>query len=589
MATARQEASDAITGAGIAIEGCDEALVAGLRSGKRQAFEEFVALYQTSVFNLALRILQQREDARDVAQEVFLKAYRTLPSQRGELRLRPWVYRVTVNACYDHLRACRRRPLAGEADVELSEEPVDQVEQAELARLFRDSLRTLPPRQQIALLLKDVHGLPHCEIAESLGISRGSAEVLLFRARHSFRRSFTSLTAEPDRAVACTFAERAAAEAVGGRLSDVRRRHVLHHAEHCPDCRRTVKGWSGAAVGLGIALPLVAVELFHTSSAAAALAGVAAASSAAAAGSAVGAAGAALLASASGSAAGASAAAAAAGAAATLAAPAVSAGLIAKISTLLTAKAATVAAATTCVLTAGSVTAYEVQQQATPVRGPGPTVAAAADRAGTATKPANAPATARRGSQGTSRAGASAASSAAAVGLSVIHIKATTSVHDQASRIAGGHAATGGRKPGTGGVPHVHMPAVGQAHTEAMRIRSARRHRGMVIEPGGRNGRHQQRPRLHGPQTGQVPRRVKPAAVPRTRPASLRNLDRVSTRPAQRVRGVRAHDAAKPVRGRDSARLPRTQAAGADGCATALQRRVSPRRPSERSPLRRPH
>ena len=581
MATARQEASDAITGAGIAVESCDEALVAGLRAGKHAAFEEFVALYQTSIFNLALRILQQREDARDVAQEVFLKAYRQLPSQSGELRLRPWVYRVTVNACYDHMRACRRRPLPGDADVELREEPVDQVEQAELARLFRDSLRTLPPRQQIALLLKDVHGLPHCEIAESLGISRGSAEVLLFRARHSFRRSFTSLTAEPERTAACTVAERAAAEAVGGRLSDARRRHILHHAEHCPDCRRTVKGWSGAAVGLGIALPLVAVELFHTSSAAAALAGVAAASSAAAAGSAAGAAGAALLVSASGSAAGASAAAAAAGAAATLAAPAMSAGLIAKISTLLTAKAATVAAATTCLLTAGSVTAYEVQQQATPVRAPGPTVAAAADRAGVTKKPANAPAMARRGSQG----GGAVASSGASSGLAVIHIRATATVHDQASRIAGGRVPVRGQKAWAGGVTHVHIPLAGHVHTEAMRIRSPRRHRGQVTELGSRNGWHRQRPQPQGPQTAPAPPRGGPAPAPHTHSAPVMDVKRVPNRPAQRIRGERAHDDARPSRGPGLG----AEVAPGDGRAAALRRPVSLRRPSGTAPLRRPH
>jgi len=138
-----------------------------------------------------------------------------------------------------------------------------------------------------------------------------------------------------------------------------------------------------------------------------------------------------------------------------------SAGLIAKISTLLTAKAATVAAATTCLLTAGSVTAYEVQQQATPVRAPGPTVAAAADRAGVTKKPANAPAMARRGSQG----GGAVASSGASSGLAVIHIRATATVHDQASRIAGGRVPVRGQKAWAGGVTHVHIPLAGHVHT----------------------------------------------------------------------------------------------------------------------------
>jgi RNA polymerase sigma-70 factor, ECF subfamily len=559
MATARQDASDAITGAGIAVESCDEALVAGLRSGKHEAFEEFVAIYQTSIFNLALRILQHREDARDVAQEVFLKAYRQLPSQHGDLRLRPWVYRVTVNACYDHMRACRRRPLPGESDVELREEPVDQVEQAELARLFRDSLRTLPPRQQIALLLKDVHGLPHCEIAESLGISRGSAEVLLFRARHSFRRTFTSLTAEPERAVACTFADRMAAEAVGGRLTEARRKRILQHAEHCPECHSTVKGWSGAAVGLGIALPLVTFELFHTSSAAAAVASMAGASSAVAAGgAAAGAAGAgaALLASASGSAAGASAAACGAAGAAALTAPAVSAGLLAKISTLLTAKAVTVAAATTCVLTAGTVTAYEAQQA--PLKQAGPTVAAAA-ALGLTTKPTNAPSSARRGDQG----GGASVSTAGSTAIAVVHIDATGAVHDQASRQPADISASTAPHPAPKPIQQVVIPAAGRAHDQAMRIKSGHRHHPRPARtPGAGVARHR-RPLPQSPQSAPQPPAPRPVLVLPLRPLQRKAADAAEQRSSKRIRHrgklreevqrAGAREVSRPARLRDDA------------------------------------
>jgi len=561
MATARQDASDAITGAGIAVEGCDEALVAGLRSGKREAFEEFVALYQTSIYNLALRILQHREDARDVAQEVFLKAYRQLPNQRGDLRLRPWVYRVTVNACYDHMRSCRRRPLPGDSDVELREEPVDQVEQAELARLFRDSLRTLPPRQQIALLLKDVHGLPHSEIAESLGISRGSAEVLLFRARHSFRRTFTSLTAEPERAAVCTFADRMAAEAVGGRLTEARRRRILQHAEHCPDCHSTVKGWSGAVVGLGIALPLVAVELFHTSSAAATIAGLASASSAVAAGSAAGAAGAALLASASGSVVGTSAAACGAAGAAALAAPTVSAGLLAKISTLLTAKAVTVAAATTCVLTAGTVTAYEAQQA--PSRQAGPTVAAAAALHPTTT-PTNTPGT-RRGPQGGGASGVSAAGSTA---IAVVHVKASGTAHDQASRMPAGQTGAGARHPGARPILHIRVPAVGRAHNQAMRIQNGRRHPRPARTPGDGTLRHQ-RPLPQKPHGNTVPQLTRPTQGVRPRPLPRKASDvrsRRSEKQSRRV-GVGEEVAVRPPGAGD-----RQRSSARDGVREAVKR-----------------
>ena len=197
MAIAPKEAlalqSDAASGA----VRDDARLVAALRDGDEDAFTSLVADYQTAIYNLAWRLVRDREDARDIAQEVFLKAYRQIPKIEGDLHLWAWLYRVTVNACLDHLRAGSRRPVA----MELRQEAMDSgtgdgEDQAELTRLFAASLAQLSTKQQAALLLKDVHGLPHSDIAATLGISRGSSEVLLFRARRSFRHAFTSMTAD---------------------------------------------------------------------------------------------------------------------------------------------------------------------------------------------------------------------------------------------------------------------------------------------------------------------------------------------------------------------------------------------------------
>jgi RNA polymerase sigma-70 factor (ECF subfamily) len=272
MAIASKDVRPLTGGAAGAARG-DACLVAALRDGSDGAFALLVADYQTAVHNLAWRLVRDREDARDIAQEVFLRAFQQIPRTSGDLRLWAWLYRVTVNTCWDHLRAGRRRPILAEEPLQEGDhQAADGVDQADLARMFVASLAQLPPRQQAALLLKDVHGLRHGDIAAALGISRGSSEVLLFRARRSFRSAFTAMTADVQRGPACHFAEQVAAYSVGGRLTEARSRRVLEHAVTCPDCHRTVERWNGMrAVGLGLALPLIAApEILGAPAAAAA-------------------------------------------------------------------------------------------------------------------------------------------------------------------------------------------------------------------------------------------------------------------------------------------------------------------------------
>ena len=343
----------------------DARLVAALRAGEEGAFARLVTDYQTAIYNLAWRLVNDREDARDIAQEVFLKAYRQIPRIEGELHLWAWLYRVTVNACWDHLRAGSRRPaLLRDPEDAADQRAGDGEEQAEMARLFSASLAKLPPKQQAALLLKDVHGLQHSDIAAALGISRGSSEVLLFRARRSFRSAFTSLTADVEREPVCGFAEQAAAYSVGGRLTEARRRRVLAHASTCPDCRKTVDGWSGRhAVGLALALPLVAApQLFGVHAAASAAANLAASAGASTAASAAASAGASA----------ATAAALSTGASATVG------GLTAKLAGLGIARAAIVALAASTVVAYGGATAYQDFAKDGGRRAPGTPAAVAA-------------------------------------------------------------------------------------------------------------------------------------------------------------------------------------------------------------------
>jgi RNA polymerase sigma factor (sigma-70 family) len=179
-------------GGAIDVEPDDARLVADLRRRAPGALARLHGRYAVGIYNLALRLVRQREDAEDITHDVLIRAYERLPRDR-EVRLRPWLYRITLNRCYDHLRATARHRPAHEEPERDAVAPGDPFEQAELGALFERTLETLSSRQQVALLLKDVHGLSTAELALLLEVTPGSAEVLLARARTSFRTRFAAL------------------------------------------------------------------------------------------------------------------------------------------------------------------------------------------------------------------------------------------------------------------------------------------------------------------------------------------------------------------------------------------------------------
>ena len=182
-------------------ERADAHLVAGLRQKTPDAFASLHEKYAAGIYSLALRMVRHTSDAEDITQDVLIRAFERLPRERRVL-LRPWLYRLTLNRCYDHFRATarrqpasdragrmRRRDSLGPAEGE-PVSPLDLFEQAELSRLFEATLNDLTRRQRAALLLKDVHGLSLVEVADCLEVTPGSVEVLLARARRAFRASY---------------------------------------------------------------------------------------------------------------------------------------------------------------------------------------------------------------------------------------------------------------------------------------------------------------------------------------------------------------------------------------------------------------
>jgi RNA polymerase sigma-70 factor (ECF subfamily) len=169
-------------------------LVRGLRAGRRDAFERLYGEYHAPIYNLCARVLGDREEAKDVTQEVFIKAFDQLPQADAEsFGLRAWLYRVATNACFNHLRSRRKLDHGGDAGLETAASRVDEFERARTVALVEQSLGEMNERYRTALVLKDLQGLPPEEIAEVMEVSRPNADVLVHRARASFKTVFAKL------------------------------------------------------------------------------------------------------------------------------------------------------------------------------------------------------------------------------------------------------------------------------------------------------------------------------------------------------------------------------------------------------------
>ncbi len=164
-------------------------LVAAARRGDREAFEELVRVTHADTYTLAYRLTGNEEDARDVVQEAYLRAYKGLKRFRGDAQFSTWMYRITANCAATHLGKRRRHhheelseefPLADERP---GRDPSALAEASELRHRVDEALRELPETLRAVVILRDVYDLTHEAIAAELGISESAAKVRLHRAR----------------------------------------------------------------------------------------------------------------------------------------------------------------------------------------------------------------------------------------------------------------------------------------------------------------------------------------------------------------------------------------------------------------------
>ena len=173
----------------------EAAIVRKVLDGDVNAFETLVLEYEKNVYNIALRMTGNSEDAADMTQEAFIKAYNSLSAFRGDSKFSVWLYRIVSNVCLDFLRSKNRRPtvsLSVEDDdgEDTQLDVADESQSPELLldrKLTRDSVRrgldSLPPDYRQILLLREMQGLSYDEIAQALGLEVGTVKSRIFRAR----------------------------------------------------------------------------------------------------------------------------------------------------------------------------------------------------------------------------------------------------------------------------------------------------------------------------------------------------------------------------------------------------------------------
>src|SRR5918992_4251371 len=190
----------------------DEELVARSMGGDQDSFNQLVLRWERPIFALAYRVIGREEDARDVCQETFLRAFRALRGFKGQAKFSSWLYRITLNLCRDWIRRQRRTPvsqvpdgmelsdLAGEAPDAVSVE--DLVARREMSAAVSKVMAMLPEEQRTAIILKEYHGLTFQEIADLLDCPLSTVKTRLYQGLSVLRKQLQ------DSGVESTFGKR---------------------------------------------------------------------------------------------------------------------------------------------------------------------------------------------------------------------------------------------------------------------------------------------------------------------------------------------------------------------------------------------
>ena len=176
----------------------EHALIERAQKGDHDAFATLVNEHQRYVYNLALRVLKDENEALDLAQETFIRAWTALPNFRKQSRFRTWLYRITTNLCYNRLPNLRRS--LNDLDEAIIEEipnldsrsvsPSYKFEKQELRKYLRQAVENLDEKYRLLITLRYQDELSYDEIASTLNLPLGTVKTGLFRAKEQLRRAY---------------------------------------------------------------------------------------------------------------------------------------------------------------------------------------------------------------------------------------------------------------------------------------------------------------------------------------------------------------------------------------------------------------
>ena len=176
----------------------DDELVARSRGGDIESFNQLIRRWERPIYALAYRVIGREEEARDVSQEAFLRAYRGLANFKGQAKFSSWLYRITLNLCRDWMRRERRAPVSQMPEdtdpIEMASAagPVESIEdlvaRRELSAVVEEAMKRLPEEQRTAIILKEYHGMTFQEIADMQGCPLSTVKTRLYQGLAVLRR-----------------------------------------------------------------------------------------------------------------------------------------------------------------------------------------------------------------------------------------------------------------------------------------------------------------------------------------------------------------------------------------------------------------
>lgn len=176
----------------------DEELVALSQGGDLESFNQLILRWERPIYALAYRVIGREEEARDVCQEAFLRAFRALPGFKGQAKFSSWLYRITLNLCRDWIRRQRRAPVSqmpedtDAMELAAARGPVESIEdlvaRRELSAVVEDAMALLPEEQRTAIILKEYHGMTFQEIADLQGCPLSTVKTRLYQGLSVLRR-----------------------------------------------------------------------------------------------------------------------------------------------------------------------------------------------------------------------------------------------------------------------------------------------------------------------------------------------------------------------------------------------------------------